>query len=619
MKPVNIFLFAIALFIPSTHAGSWSQESIAGMNVNLYTPTTAPALNGKRALMINLHGCAQTSADLKSGGNWQATADQYGMVVAIPDAPGGGVILGCWDYYDDLHTRSNKHNDNLIQLAQTLAARSALNIDANQVYLSGLSSGGAQTAVLACLAADIFAGVGINAAPAIGTSSFQIGSVATTLNEARNLCNSFAGAFAAAFATQLTSVIFGSADTLVATGYSELNAAMFASLYGASADGGSVSIPGGGTQTSWSDARGQRVSLISVAGMGHAWPAGAGSSGSSNYIDHASVNYPQTLTAFLFANNRRALVNAAPSIDELQLQDGGGALLVSGSAGDSDGSVVNVHVAIRITASGVLLQSFDLMPAGDGFFSAGSQPLNDGNYTVTVTAEDNQGATGSRAASVWIGPVPADSAPLIGALTLDVSGSCVAVGGSAVDPDNNLASVSASFDGEPGIPVSLAADGTFTLNNCELGSGSHTVSITARDSGGNTSTSAPLSFEITDAGITASLDQHINAGRLDYTAYASCYLTYGASPFTLFLGADQRWSDGGSCIGPLQNGGGGGEACTEFTSSTAGHVLAGRAELCGLISYCAVGSGDYLGTYSIFDSKTLAQSATGFFTLGSCP
>ncbi|TQV82676.1 PHB depolymerase family esterase [Exilibacterium tricleocarpae] len=617
----QIILTITAIFSSFTQAGNWTQESIAGMSVNLYTPTTAPALNDRRALMINLHGCAQSAADLKSGANWQASADQYGMVVAIPDAPGGGVIAGCWDYYGNQQSRNNKYNDNLIQLALTLAARPALNIDADQVYLSGLSSGATQTAVLACLAADVFAGVGINAGPAIGTSAFQIGSVATTAGAAENLCLNFAGTVQTELATQVASVIYGTADTLVATGYNDLNASIFASLYGAGADAGSDAIPGGGTETTWSDGSGTRVSLIAVAGMGHAWPAGQGSAGSSNYIDHASVNYPQVLTGFLFANNRRAQTNLPPALSSLQLQEDSGTILVTGLATDADGTVVNIYISIESTALGTEVDSFDLAVDGAGFFSGNSQALADGNYSVTVVVEDDQGATASQTATVRLGPAPPDSAPVLSELAALTEGACVTVSGKAIDPDDNLDSISASFDGGAGIAVTTTADGSFTLANCELGAGTHSVTITAIDSGGNSTTSAPIPFTLADAGISATLTAHIDAGRLDFTAYATCYLTYGSEPFTLFLGTDNRWSDNAGCIGPVQDNGGGGDPgnCTEYTASTAGHVLAGRAQLCALVSYCAKGSGDYLGLYSFFDSKTLAEAPAGYFTLGSCP
>lgn len=302
----------------SASAGTWSTRTTAGMSTHVYLPESEPALPAGRALMINLHGCIQTATDLREGGNWTSTADAYGMVVAIPDAPNGGVLLGCWDYYDSNHSRSNpsRHDDNLLDLVDALLADDSLGIDPDQVYISGLSSGGGETMVMGCLAPDVFAGVGINAGPTVGTSSGEIGFVATTATEARNTCTGFAGSYADGFDTQVTSVIYGSDDTTVATGYNTLNAEVMAQIYGAGSQS-SFSLSGlDGANTSgsgalWSDGAGPRVSLIQNTGMGHNWPAGDGPGGS--YITTNSINYSAYLTEFFFENNRRVDRDGQPS------------------------------------------------------------------------------------------------------------------------------------------------------------------------------------------------------------------------------------------------------------------------------------------------------------------
>lgn len=308
-----------AIDAPFKSTGQWSTETIAGMQVHLYTPQTAPALAGKRALMIGLHGCAQTNDDMRTGGNWAETADDYGMVVALPDAPDGGVILGCWDYYESNHTRSNRHNDNLINLATTLIGRGSLNIDNRQVYITGLSSGGGQTMVMGCLAPDIFAGVGINAGPTIGTTSGQISYVATDKTRAGNLCRQLAGSNQGHLQTQVASVVYGSNDYVVAQGYGDLSATVLGEIYGATKSTQTEPIAGGGTMTPWNKSGAQVVQQIRVTGLGHAWPAGPGSTGGGGYIDHATINYPAALTEFLFCANRRvpesAEVCAAPPPD----------------------------------------------------------------------------------------------------------------------------------------------------------------------------------------------------------------------------------------------------------------------------------------------------------------
>ena len=298
--------------------GTWTTETIAGMSVRLYTPTTAAALPSGRALMISLHGCVQKASDLQSAGNWAQTADEYGMIVALPDAPNGGVILGCWDYYDANHSRSapSRHDDNLLSLASTLTARTSLDIDADQVYVSGLSSGGGQTMVMGCLAPDVFAGMGINAGPTVGTTSGQISSVAVSKNQGVSTCTGFASSASGAFDTQLTSVVYGSNDSTVAPGYNTLNGQIMADIYDADQTS-SFGLSGlAGTNTSgsgtlYSDAEGPRVSVIQNTGLGHNWPAGAGSGGS--YISANSIDYPAYVTEFFFDNNRRVDRSGEPT------------------------------------------------------------------------------------------------------------------------------------------------------------------------------------------------------------------------------------------------------------------------------------------------------------------
>lgn len=307
------------LAAPATAAtGSWTTESIGEMNVRLYTPASTPTLGTGRALMVSLHGCVQTASVLQTAGNWAATAERYGMVVALPDAPNGGVVLGCWDYYDANHSGTSpaRHDDNLLSLVSTLKARGSLGIDANQVYISGLSSGGGETMVMGCLSPDVFAGIGINAGPTVGTTSGQISSVAVSQSQGKSTCTTFAGARSGSFATQLTSVVYGSNDTTVAPGYNTLNARIMASIYGASTTS-TFSLTGlagtntAGSGTLYADAAGPRVSLVQNTGLGHNWPAGGGPGGS--YVSNNSIDYPAYVTSFFFQNNRRVDRSSTPT------------------------------------------------------------------------------------------------------------------------------------------------------------------------------------------------------------------------------------------------------------------------------------------------------------------
>lgn len=302
--------------------GVWSTRTVAGMGTQLYTPRAAGTIGRGRGLIVGLHGCTQTGDTLKQRGNWEPAADRHGVVVALPSAPNGGVLAGCWDYYGANHARTGRHDGPVFELVRVLLADAALGIDPAQVYVAGLSSGGGEAMVLGCLAPDVFAGVGINAGPAVGTDSSQFATVAVDANTARATCMRLAGGAAASFATQLASVIYGSEDHVVAPGYGPIDADVFRGLHGGAALTESAiavnTLEGympNGTGTLWSDAAGPRVSLIRVQGMGHAFPAGSGAGPEISFVASAGPSWPMYLATLFTAHNRRVQGGMQPRPD----------------------------------------------------------------------------------------------------------------------------------------------------------------------------------------------------------------------------------------------------------------------------------------------------------------
>ena len=279
------------------------------MSYQIYTPESRR--NEKPGLMVTLHGCLQKGEDLRAAGNWEAAAEESNLVVVAPNAPNGGVILGCWDYYGTDHTESNRHNGPLIRLTEALVASSQLNIDRARVFVSGLSSGGGEAFVVGCLRPDLFAGVGLSSSPILGSTSNELKNPSITGPEAARLCRRFAGTRAGHLASQVASIIADPRDSIVASVHYERSTAALAEVYGAAenerfelADLDGPNKSGVGLYKK--DAEGhRRVSLILNNGLGHAWPAGAEVTGgawwvkASPYISNNSVNYPKYLAKFL--------------------------------------------------------------------------------------------------------------------------------------------------------------------------------------------------------------------------------------------------------------------------------------------------------------------------------
>ncbi len=322
LKAVSLIASLFA-FATVANAGTWRPEATIGgkLKTHVYVPDTAPALNGKRALMISMHGCAQTHDQFKTGANWPGAADDYGMVIALPLASKEGLygaLMGCWNFHVGMNADRNKTDAKyLIDLVNAMLADTSLNLDPNAVYITGLSSGAGMTNQMACIAPDVFAGVGVNAGPAPGSGGLDLSRPGISVSQGRSNCNTLAGSFQSHLYTQMYNNVHGTNDGSVGPAHAQRNTEIFEAVY--EQDGSSIStcststISGGGDVTTLCDGVGPRISKVMVNGMGHAWPAGPGSSGGGSYIDHSHVNYPDYISEFFFANNRRVVSQPTPT------------------------------------------------------------------------------------------------------------------------------------------------------------------------------------------------------------------------------------------------------------------------------------------------------------------
>ncbi len=313
----SLIALGVMMATPAEASAAWSSELLAGTSVEVYTPKSTSPTGDGRALMIVLHGCTQQASALRDLGNLEGTAEAMGVVMAVPSVPGGGVVAGCWDYYGPLHTRDNKHNGALIMLAQTLSADPAQDIDPDQVYLVGLSSGAGQALVTGCLAPDVFVGVGAVAGPSVGTSVSQTTSVSTSAAQASAVCTQLGAAHPDDFGTQMGISFADSADFTVATGYNAVNAEALAIALAGGLDqvtteavdmAGLAGAMPMGTITLYSDATAPRVARIdSTSGTGHAWPSGSGETGPAplSFVSGTGLDFARYAAEFFAQNNQR--------------------------------------------------------------------------------------------------------------------------------------------------------------------------------------------------------------------------------------------------------------------------------------------------------------------------
>lgn len=310
MKKQITLLILSAFFSVTTFAAysaKWQKAQGSGLDYLIYVPQAS--VEKPPSLMISLHGCTQHAEDLAELANWEETADANNMIVVLPNVPNGGVVLGCWDYYGKDHTEKNRHNGPLIALTESLLTISKLKIDKTKVFISGLSSGSGEAAILGCMRPDLFSGVALNSGPAVGSEQSEVSYPRITQDEVTEFCTSLAGTRAKYFSKQILSVIVSDQDYIVNPQHSVLSINAMQKIYqtSASQDLDLTKLKGANTQGHgqvFQDAQKQtRVSYIVNKGLGHAWASGKGPGRADRYVNPASINYPAYL-ADLFGSKK---------------------------------------------------------------------------------------------------------------------------------------------------------------------------------------------------------------------------------------------------------------------------------------------------------------------------
>ncbi len=321
VRGLALLLLAGSATAAEPTSGSWTEHTpkYGLFNLHIYLPQQAtPKLGSKRALMVVLHGCKQTASGdiIGNRAGWESVAEQYGMLLAAPDVPetntpGSRLFAGCWDWFGTAHQRGARDIGPLADMIHGLQARSELNIDANQVYVVGMSSGAAVAQILACSYPELVAGIGLHSAPAMGSNiPDMFGPPKIEATTIVDNCRQYAADQKAAFGSQLASILHGSEDRLAHASHAERNRDALQLLYGANAEAGKIAGTNQSNGMLYQDGNGKtRVAHIQVEGLGHAFSAGNGGSGGgtygSNFHDYTHINYPAWVTRFFFDNNLR--------------------------------------------------------------------------------------------------------------------------------------------------------------------------------------------------------------------------------------------------------------------------------------------------------------------------
>jgi poly(hydroxyalkanoate) depolymerase family esterase len=156
-------------FAPGAPRGSDSLpgQFIDGQHTNaagtraykLYVPGS---YNGSAApLVVMLHGCAQDPEDFAIGTQMNAVADEMGCLVLYPAQSQQANPTRCWNWFSAVDQQRDQGEPSIIA-GMTQAVMETYAVDPLEVYVAGLSAGGAMAAIMGTLYPDLYAAVGVH-------------------------------------------------------------------------------------------------------------------------------------------------------------------------------------------------------------------------------------------------------------------------------------------------------------------------------------------------------------------------------------------------------------------------------------------------------------------------
>jgi poly(hydroxyalkanoate) depolymerase family esterase len=152
-----------------------------------HVPTGLPA---GRPLVVALHGCSQQAKDYGDGPGWTQLADEYRFALLLPQQRKANNPMKCFNWFEPNDVKRHDATGTTGEAASIWAMiqkmQTDYKTDPKQIYVTGLSAGGAMTAALLAVYPEVFQGGAIVAGIPAGCAQDMAGGF-SCMNTGKNL------------------------------------------------------------------------------------------------------------------------------------------------------------------------------------------------------------------------------------------------------------------------------------------------------------------------------------------------------------------------------------------------------------------------------------------------
>ncbi len=270
----------------------------------LYVPASAGEGSAPLPLVVMLHGCTQDPDDFAAGTQMNAAAEAQGCLVLYPQQSQGANSSKCWNWFNAADQQRDAGEPSIIaDMTREIMAQQG--VDASQVYVAGLSAGGAMAAILGVAYPDLYAGVAVHSGLPVGAATDLPSALAAMRSGASGTATRSRSANGQTFKGIPLIVFHGDADHTVnrRNGDQVIAGTAPASAGAPRRTDGKVPDGHAYTRTVHADAAGTPVAEHwLIHGFGHAW---SGGSAAGSYTDARGPDATAEMMRF-FKTHRKA-------------------------------------------------------------------------------------------------------------------------------------------------------------------------------------------------------------------------------------------------------------------------------------------------------------------------